>query len=521
MASGCLFFALLVPIICDAKAPHIVLMVIDDIGYHDVGYHGSDFPTPNIDVLATQGVRLERYYVQQVCSPTRSALMSGRYPFRTGMQHKTTIHPQTKAHLPLAATTLAEALGKVGYRRHAIGKWHLGYASWNYTPTGRGFESHAGYLQGQGDYYTHTNAHGGLPDPKGTRGFDFWRNRSAAKDQTGTYSMDFYMNEAARILEGHDPEEPLFLYFAHQQTHLPLQAPPEAEYSRYCASVNGSLPLGEKRHTFCTMMARLDAAIGDFVKMLKAKGIWEDTILWVTSDNGGMTHWGPTWFEASVASNYPLRGGKATLFEGGMRTVSFVTGGFLPDSASGAVRHELIQHVDVAETLAQLGGANLGASSDGYNVWETIAHGEASPRTEVPLNIDASVPGKNFSALIQRNWKLIHTSLLLELPFDGWWSPDPYRRTLPKLCQMSVKVHDRSVMLFDIGRDPEERYNVALSNQDVVLRMLRRIDELADPKNGYRDPQPLIKDPQADPKHHDGCLAPWLDGEIPQQLTFV
>merc|ERR1712150_103804 len=98
---------------------------------------------------------------------------------------------------------------------------------------------------------------------------------------------------------------------------------------------------GQERHTMCAMTNRLDQAIGDFVSMLKAKGMWEDTVMWVTSDNGGMTHWGPIAVGASVGCNYPLRGGKATLFEGGVRVVSFVTGGYLPSAASGSVRNGL------------------------------------------------------------------------------------------------------------------------------------------------------------------------------------
>jgi arylsulfatase A-like enzyme len=114
--------------------------------------------------------------------------------------------------LPLNVTTLPEALEAVGYRRAMIGKWHLGYASWENTPLGRGFESFVGYYNGQGHYYQHTS--GG---PLGNGGFDFWQNKSAAWDQVGRYSMDFYMDEARRVLETHDPNgPPLFLYFAHQ-----------------------------------------------------------------------------------------------------------------------------------------------------------------------------------------------------------------------------------------------------------------------------------------------------------------
>merc|ERR1711971_52667 len=389
-----------------------------------------------------------------------------------------------------------------------------GYASWHYTPTGRGFESHAGYFQGQGDYYQHTRANGGLPDPKGTTGFDFWRNRTAAKDQIGKYSMEFYMDEAKRVLDNHDLREPMFLYFAHQVQHVPLQAPPGEKYSALCAHINKTLPDGAYRHTMCSMTARLDEAIGEFVNMLKTKGMWDDTIMWVTTDNGGMTHWGPIHVEASVGCNFPLRGGKATLFEGGMRAVSFVTGGALPASAKGASRHSLMQHVDVAVTLAEAGGASLagGYKVDGYNVWDAVVHGSESPRTEVPLNIDFSTPGAlgigNFSALIQGKWKLINTVSLLT---DGWWSSEPYERTKPNSTQVQVRIDGWAVMLFDLEDDPQERKNVANENLDIVRKMIRRIEELADPANGYQDPQPQEVDPKGDISLHDGCLAPWLD----------
>lgn len=157
----------------------LVLMVLDDVGWCDVGYHGSDFATPNIDRLAAGGVRLERYYVQEVCSPTRSSLMTGRLPLHTGFQ--TVLQPGGTQKLPLDVSTLPEALQKVGYRNYAIGKWHLGYSSWNYTPLGRGFDSFAGYLQGQSDYNMHTNTVLGTQDPEGKQGFDFWRNKSGTE----------------------------------------------------------------------------------------------------------------------------------------------------------------------------------------------------------------------------------------------------------------------------------------------------------------------------------------------------
>lgn len=129
--------------------PHVVLLVLDDAGWADVGYHGGDFPTPNIDRLARGGVRLEGVYVMPQCSPTRSALLTGRYSFRTGMQHFTTIFPGSEAAVPLEVPMLPEIMQINGWSTHMIGKWHVGYASVANTPTGRGFNSFVGYLQGQ------------------------------------------------------------------------------------------------------------------------------------------------------------------------------------------------------------------------------------------------------------------------------------------------------------------------------------------------------------------------------------
>lgn len=336
------------------------------------------------------------------------------------------------------------------------------------------------------------------------------------------------MEEAKRVLDTRDLSKPLFLYFAHQVQHVPLQLPPEEIYGAYCAKINKTLPNGENRHIMCAMTAGLDKAIGDFVNMLQEKGMWEDTLLWVTTDNGGMTHWGPIAVEASVGCNYPLRGGKATLFEGGVRGVSFVSGGLVPAAAKGSVRDGLLQHVDIPTTMSALGGASLGDGVDGFNVWSVIAEGKESPRTEVPVNIDTSEdnhrswvlwPG-NFSALIQGKWKLINTA---SMPTDGWWSSEPYERTPPNKSQTQVDIDGWKVMLFDLINDPQERLNVANANPEVVRKMLKRIGELADPSNAYKDPQAQSHDARADPKNHDGCLAPWLDNveEADMSGTFT
>jgi arylsulfatase B/arylsulfatase I/J len=490
-----------------SSQPHLVFMVLDDIGWSDVSYHGSDFPTPRIDELATTGVRLEKYYVQQVCSPTRSALMTGRYPFRTGMQHCTTLAPGSEAHIPEDVPTLAEALKGAGYSTAMIGKWHLGYASWDFTPTGRGFDSHAGYFQGEVDYFKKTFDRPGMA---AATGLDFWRNRTVARDAVGTHSMDFYMAEAERLLDERDPSKPLFLYFAHQQIHTPLEAPPGEEYEAACKSVTAS----KWRNIVCRMANSLDSAVGNFVDMLKARGMWEDTLLWVTTDNGGMTSFrDPSTPPASAASNWPLRGGKTTLFEGGVRGISFVAGGRLPVSASGRIVNDLLQHVDVPVTLAALGNATF-SEADGFNVWDVVSRGAASPRSEIPVNVDPSscmtAHGSSLDALISGRWKLISGSAG---NYDGWWNNTDYIHENVSAASEAAIVDEVKVWLFDLDEDPHERQNIALSNPDIVAKMQARLQELADINQGFAEPQDNSVKIKSAPMFHKGVWAPFLNSE--------
>jgi arylsulfatase A-like enzyme len=201
--------------------------------------------TPTMDELARKGVILDRYYTQPVCSPARAALMQGRFPFRTGMQHYATIKPGSTAHIPLKQPTMAEALREVGYHTHHIGKWHLGMASFNYTPTARGFESHVGYYQAQVDYYNRSLSVAASElkfKPNTTdslTGYDWWHNKTVAKEVDGVYNVDLLMREADRVLSAYDEsgagerDEPLFMYYAHQEGHIPLEEPP-AHYTERC-----------------------------------------------------------------------------------------------------------------------------------------------------------------------------------------------------------------------------------------------------------------------------------------------
>src|SRR5689334_15282707 len=192
--------------------PHIVYIVADDLGWKDVGYHGSEIRTPNIDRLAREGARLEQFYTQSMCTPTRAALMSGRYPFRYGLQTLVIPTPGTYG-LRTDEWLLPQALKEAGYRTVLVGKWHLGHADRTLWPRQRGCDYHYGAMVVEIDYFTHAS--------ENVR--DWYRDNRPVKEE-GYVTQLLGQDAAARIME-HDPQTPLFLYLAFTAPHAPYQAP--------------------------------------------------------------------------------------------------------------------------------------------------------------------------------------------------------------------------------------------------------------------------------------------------------
>src|SRR5688572_6691227 len=185
-----------------ALRPNIIFILTDDQGFADIGYHGSDIQTPHLDRLADSGVKLEQFYVQPVCTPTRAALMTGLYPMRLGLQLGV-IKPESQHGLPLNARTLPQVLREAGYATAMTGKWHLGNGSPEYLPTARGFDHQHGFYLGATDYFTHERE-GGLD----------WHRNDRALRQDG-YTTDLIGAEAVQIIEKHGGgERPFFLYVA-------------------------------------------------------------------------------------------------------------------------------------------------------------------------------------------------------------------------------------------------------------------------------------------------------------------
>uniref|UniRef100_A0A7M5V5Q7 Sulfatase N-terminal domain-containing protein n=1 Tax=Clytia hemisphaerica TaxID=252671 RepID=A0A7M5V5Q7_9CNID len=238
------------------QPPNVVLIVADDLGWTDVSFHGSDqIPTPNIDKLAKEGIILNNYYVQPICSPTRSALMTGRYPIHTGMFHGV-IRPEEPYGVSLEEKILPEYLRELGYATHAIGKWHLGYFAKEYTPTYRGFDTFYGYYNGAEDYFYHNRS--GYHFPK-FHGLDLHHDvegdQQPVRTQDGNYSTYMYSDEAITTINQHPSEKPLFLYLPFQNVHGPLMAPQE--------TIDKFLYIEDKkRRVLAAMVSQLDDAVG-------------------------------------------------------------------------------------------------------------------------------------------------------------------------------------------------------------------------------------------------------------------
>ena len=411
--------------------PNIVHIVADDLGWKDVGFNGcTDIQTPNIDNLATTGAKFTQYYCQNICTPTRAALMTGRYPFRYGLQTIAIPGPATYG-LDTSERLLPQTLKDAGYTTAIIGKWHLGHADTKYWPRQRGFDYQYGAMIGELDYYTHSDA--GV--------LDWFRNNQPVKEQG--YTTQLLGSDAARYLNERDPEKPFYLYLTFNAPHTPYQAP--QEYIERYKHIKDPT-----RRTYAGMVACLDDEIGRVVAALDKKGLRNNTLILFHSDNGGTRN---AMFAGQMADiskiklpcdNGPYREGKGTLFEGGNRVAACANwpGRIKPQTVDG-----IIHAVDIHPTFAALAGASTAQCKplDGMNVWDTIATGNPSPRREFIYNIE---PFR--AAMRQDDWKII-------------WRP-----LIPS-----------SVDLYNLADDPSEKNNLAAEHPEMVATMKARIESLA------------------------------------------
>jgi arylsulfatase A-like enzyme len=446
------------PAIAADRKPNIIYILADDLGWKDVGYHGSDIKTPNIDKLASGGARLEQFYAQPMCTPTRAALMTGRYPFRYGLQ--TLVIPSGHTYgLPTDEWLLPQALKDAGYATAIIGKWHLGHGDQKFWPRQRGFDYQYGPLIGELDYFTHEQ-HGVV---------DWYRDNKRVEEPG--YTTTLLGNDAVKLINAHDSGAPLFLYLTFNAPHTPYQAPQEY-LDQYKDIPDPS------RRAYAGSITAMDDQIGRIVDALDKKHMRENTLIVFQSDNGGT-------FNAMFAGegdmskikipcdNGPYRNGKGSIYEGGTRVPALVN---WPGHVKPGIVDGMLHVVDMYPTLVGLAGGQLGKNKplDGMDVWATISEGKPSPRTEVIYNIEPFRAGVR-----QGDWKLV------------------WRTLLPA-----------AVELYNIPQDPSEKTNLAEQNPDKVAELQKRANELA-----TASPKPALLMIEFDAMRKRLSLPPALPGE--------
>jgi len=445
------------------ERPNVVILLADDLGWADVGYRDGEIETPQIDRLAAEGVVLDRFYSEPICSPTRAALMTGQDPMKLGMAYDQ-VHPWYNAGLSPDAYTIAEAFRDAGYQTGMVGKWHLGHTQAHQLPGAHGFEHFHGHLQTNTDYYTHERE----------SGHDLQENGNPV-DLAGEYLTHIQAREAVRFIEDRDPKKPFFLYVPFTAPHSPMQAP-EDTIAQY-----GHLPKKNFRREYAAMVHEMDGAIGAILGALDRQGVADDTLVLFFSDNGGSNGFGGV--------NTPLRGQKGQSFEGGIRVPAALR--FPGRVAAGSRYEELVSVMDVFPTLATAAGVPTrpGAPMDGVDMWPAIGRGEKPPeRGPVFFASEIPIPGLIHLAVIDGRFKLV------QVVREG---------------QTETRV---TSLLFDLEEDPYERSDLAAEQPETVARLAALI-------RSWRSQHPMAG-LRGTLVAHPGWVAPhdWAEAVTPSRL---
>lgn len=413
--------------------PNIVILVADDMGWKDVGYHGSEIKTPNIDGLAKEGIELNRFYTCPVSSPTRAGMLTGRYPIRYGLM-RSAIAPWDSFGLSTDEVILPQVLAEAGYKNRGIfGKWHLGHSDLKYHPLRRGFTYFYGHYNGAIDYFTHER-NGEL---------DWHRNYESSYD-TG-YSTDLISDEAVKFIEQKAGEGPFFCYVPFNAPHEPLMAPDKyLEQYRY---LQDTIDRNAKQ-IYAAMVTCMDDGIGRILRSIDKAGIADNTIVLFFSDNGAPGH---------GSSNAPLRDFKNNVFEGGIRTPAIVR---WPAKLKGGRKVEAcIAYIDIFPTLMRILDIpdHGGKPFDGIDVYDLLTGNSPSIEREI-FSYNANEGDENEKiALSDSKWKLICLG--------------------PNITDDQYDDSTRTRLLFRIDQDPNETCNVLNEYPDIGNKMYERLKE--------------------------------------------
>jgi arylsulfatase A-like enzyme len=415
-----------------SSQPNIVFIMVDDLGYGDVGCYGSEYNlTPYIDSLATGGLRLTDYHSNgATCSPTRVALLTGQYQYRYGKRFEIPLNASNKDPdngLSPEAYTIAEALRDNGYATGMYGKWHLGY-KFPFLPSEQGFGDFVGLRSGDGDHFTHINRWGVK---------DWWHN-DTLKMEKG-YSVDLITDHSIDFIKK-NKENPFFLYVSHLAIHFPWQAPNDPaqriEGTDYTNDKWGFIPDRKNvRPHVKGMIEAVDASVGKIIKTLKELNLEKNTLVILTSDNGGYIEYESGGFE-NISSNGPLRGQKGNVYEGGHR-VPFIA--YWPGKIKGGeVSNETVMTMDMYPSFLKLAKINSVDSKalDGKNVLPILLENKEMPQRTVYWKTT------NNRAIRHGNWKLVMPA-------------------------------QQEVELYNLSNDIGEREDVSSKNLSIVKKMKR------------------------------------------------
>jgi arylsulfatase I/J len=467
----------------DSTKPHIMFIMIDDLGWANVGYHkpcqGLGTVTPTLDDLAAKGIKLDRHYTYTVCSPTRSALLTGRNPIHVNpllvqFHHNENNTVSGYSGVPLGMTMISSRLKEEAkYRTYHTGKWDVGWATNQHLPIKRGFEKSFGYLH-------HANDQWSFLDEEVPCARDLWRDYTPAAEKNARYCSqtnqldgckfedELFVEDVLQNLDAHNPTEPMFYYYAPHSVHTPLQVPQEY-YDKYWYILN------KDRRYYTAMLNYMDNNINRVITKLQEKGMWSNTVLVISSDNGGPVYGGGGGIHPGAANNYPLKGGKTSNWEGGIRVNAIVSGGYVPEYVRGTTSTDLIAIEDWYATFCDLAGikdpADAAAAAaglppiDSFNIWPVLMGRKDLPsRIEIPLGF--CPPFDNYfyvQGVIRCTSKDNCLKLLIGEVGQSFWQGQTYPNdTSNYLEQDQMVTHCGSRgCLFDIIADPNEHVDLS------------------------------------------------------------
>ncbi|KAG5190928.1 arylsulfatase B-like protein [Tribonema minus] len=523
-----------------AKKPHIITIMIDDWGYNNWGVHAKDeansreVRTPSLDALANVGIVLDRHYAAPLCTPSRAAFQTGRNPM-----HVIAVNGDAARYnpadpvsgfdgIPTAMTGIASKMASAGYNTHFLGKWHIGYASRLQLPKARGYKKSLAYLCSGNKYWTYEAQFGICGAGAGPTLTDLWQDDGPAIDlkpaagcangqANCVYEDELLEQRATQWIKAHDASEPLFMVYAPHALHSPLD-PPAARVADFAFIKQWS------RQMYAATLADIDMRIGRIIQTVKDKGLWDNALILVMSDNGG-----PISVEGG-ASNFPLRGGKYGNFEGGVRTNAFVSGGFVPAAQRGTTVDGFVAVEDWFSTFCALAGVDPTDTKaqkaglppiDSINVWPYLSGlMNTSPRKEIILaNTNKDANGTKVQGIIDQQGNKLLAGMIRNAVNSPAINPTGTQNDLPKLdCGPpgDPRYPYDGACLFNVFSDPSELTNIAAQKPAVVARLAERLKAIqATAFSAERGDAPNDKPSglpcQSALRNLSGFEGPWLD----------